>query len=43
MELRKQGLSGSAIGRELGVDPKTAAKGIDWLVSQYEVKVHSEQ
>jgi DNA-binding NarL/FixJ family response regulator len=30
-ELRAQGLSDRAIGRELGVDPKTVAKAVAWF------------
>jgi hypothetical protein len=33
-QLREQGLSDRRIGQELGVDPKTAVKAIDWLKSR---------
>jgi orotate phosphoribosyltransferase-like protein len=33
-ELRDQGLSDRQIGQELGVDPKTAVKAINWLTKR---------
>jgi hypothetical protein len=34
LELRHRGLSNRAIGRELGADPQTIAKGINWFESE---------